>query len=95
MPWRTKPANWLRYWDGGSPAETRAQGFSRVCVWCVGVRADRSTCHHHADLPLERLPNWPWQAISAHLRCTACGSVGYVDTRLDWGEVINFNQGIT
>jgi len=40
------------------------------------------------------LPNWDWQDISAHLKCTKCGTVGYVDTRLDWTEVINFNKGI-
>jgi hypothetical protein len=26
--------------------------------------------------------------------CTKCGTVGDVDTRLNWGEVINFNKGI-
>jgi hypothetical protein len=30
----------------------------------------------------------------AILRCTACGTVGYVDTRLDWSEGIDFNNGI-
>ncbi|WP_342711213.1 hypothetical protein AAFG13_04275 [Bradyrhizobium sp. B124] len=32
---------------------------------------------------------------SAHLKCTACGKVGWVDTRLDWGEVTNFAKGIS
>jgi hypothetical protein len=35
-----------------------------------------------------------WQEISAHLRCTVCGTVGYVDTRNNWSEVINFNKGV-
>jgi hypothetical protein len=30
----------------------------------------------------------------AHLRCTKCGTVGFVDTRVDWTEVINFNKGV-
>jgi hypothetical protein len=37
---------------------------------------------------------WDWRDISAHLRCTRCGTVGYVDMRVDWSEVINFNNGI-
>jgi hypothetical protein len=92
-PWRQKPKRSLRYWEGGSPSITRAQGFSRVSVWCVGYMQDGSRCHHHADVPLDRLPDWPWQSISAHFKCTNCGCIGYVDTRLDWGEVIDFGKG--
>jgi hypothetical protein len=44
--------------------------------------------------PLEALPDWDWREISAHLRCTVCGTVGYVDTRNDWSKVIDFNKGI-
>jgi hypothetical protein len=43
---------------------------------------------------LKALPDWDWREISAHLRCTECGTVGYVDTRMDWGEVVNFNKGV-
>jgi hypothetical protein len=32
--------------------------------------------------------------ISPHFRCTKCGTVGYVDTRMDWSEVIDFNKGV-
>ena len=32
--------------------------------------------------------------ILAHLKCTKCGSVGWVDPRPNWGEVINYNRGI-
>jgi hypothetical protein len=43
---------------------------------------------------LRDLPDWDWREISAHFRCTKCGAVGYVDTRMDWNEVIDFNKGI-
>jgi hypothetical protein len=43
-------------------------------------------------LQLADLPEWDWYDISAHLRCTQCGSVGFVETRLDWGEVINLEK---
>jgi hypothetical protein len=46
------------------------------------------------SLPLKDLPDWDWYEISAHLRCTKCGTVGYVDTRLNWSEVIDFNRGV-
>jgi hypothetical protein len=46
-------------------------------------------------LRLAELPDWDWYEISAHLRCTECGAVGWVDTRLDWSEVIDFNKGIS
>jgi hypothetical protein len=45
-------------------------------------------------LSLDELPEWNWYDISAHLRCKECGSVGYVDTRPDWSEIIDFNKGI-
>jgi hypothetical protein len=44
---------------------------------------------------LKDLPDWDWREISAHFRCTKCGTVGYVDTRMDWTEVIDFNKGIS
>jgi hypothetical protein len=40
------------------------------------------------------LPDWPWYDICAHLKCTKCGSVGWVDPRPNWPEVINFNKGV-
>jgi hypothetical protein len=45
-------------------------------------------------LRLSDLPDWDWRDISTHLKCTRCGTVGFVDTRVDWSEVINFNKGI-
>jgi hypothetical protein len=97
MPWRQKPASWLRYWDSGTPSGAKAAGFKTILVYCVGLadmRTTRDRCYHNSRLKLDDLPEWRWQDISAHLKCTKCGTVGYVDTRPDWCEVINFNKGI-
>jgi len=96
MPWRQKPADWLRYWTGPI---NRTAGFKTMLVYCVGPDAEHSdgsykACHHNSRLRFDDLPDLDWQDISAHLKCTKCGTVGYVDTRLDWTEVINFNKGI-
>lgn len=86
----------MRYWSGGSPTKVKADGFKSVLVYCVGPPSGfgRPRCQHNARLWLDDLPEWDWHDISAHLRCTQCGSVGYVDTRRDLGEVIDFNKGI-
>jgi hypothetical protein len=47
-----------------------------------------------ASLNISDLPEWGWYDISAHLKCTECGAVGYVDTRLNWSEVIDFNKRV-
>jgi hypothetical protein len=91
MPWRRKPARWLRYWEG---PVNRDAGFSVVIVYCVGPEKGGPVCGHNAVLKLADLPDWQWSEISAHLKCTKCGAIGYVDTRLNWSEVINFNKGI-
>jgi hypothetical protein len=95
MPWRRKPARHLRYWSG--PVDQKA-GFKTVLVYCMGPaelpRGYHSRCHHNGRLLLADLPPWDWYDISAHLKCTVCGSVGWVDTRLDWSEVIDFNKGV-
>jgi hypothetical protein len=89
MPWRRKPARFLSYWSG--PVK-RNEGFKTVLVYCVGAQGYR--CHHHGRLRLDDLPDWDWYDISAHLKCTECGAVGWVCTRPDWTEVINFSKGI-
>jgi hypothetical protein len=38
-------------------------------------------CYHCSAKKLDDLPEWDWYNISAHLKCTKCGSVGWVDTR--------------
>ncbi len=95
MPWRRKPTHSLRYWTG--PVDRNA-GFETVLVYCLGPaelpRGYHSRCHHNGRLNLADLPDWDWRDISAHLKCTKCGTVGWVDTRLDWSEVINFNKGV-
>jgi hypothetical protein len=90
MPWRRKPASWLEYWNG--PIDRNA-GFKTVIVYCLGPPHGPS-CRHNGTLRLADLPDWDWCDISAHLKCTICGTVGYVDTRLNWSEVVNFNKGI-
>jgi hypothetical protein len=68
-----------------------------ILVYCVGPARPASyhdCCHHNGRLRLDYLPDWDWSDISAHLKCTKCGTVGFVDTRLDWSEVINFNKGV-
>jgi hypothetical protein len=91
MPWRRKPATHLRYWGG---PVNRTAGFKTILIYCLGPARPRSyheRCHHNGRLRLSDLPDWDWRDISAHLKCT---TVGYVDTRVDWSEVINFNKGI-
>jgi hypothetical protein len=90
MPWRRKPASWLRYWEGPI---NRNSGFTMVLVYCVGP-PNGKLCGHCGRVMLKDLPDWDWNQISAQFRCTKCGTVGYVDTRLNWSEVINFNKGI-
>ena len=97
MPWRRKPATHLAYWSGTKPARAKADGFKTILVYCVGPAKPETyhdCCRHNGRLNIADLPDWDWADISAHLRCTVCGTVGYVDTRLDWSEVINFNKGI-
>lgn len=81
-PWRKKPAAFLRYWEGKpdqrGPART-------ILVYCVGGPGKK--CGHSAKLRIADLPPWTWAEISAHLRCTECGAVGFVDTRPDWPKV--------
>jgi hypothetical protein len=64
-----------------------------VLVYCVGPPKGK-LCGHCGSLILKDLADWDWYQISAHLRCTKCGTVGYVDTRLNWSEVIDFNKGV-
>jgi hypothetical protein len=83
MPWRRKPATYLEYWSG--PVD-RGAGFKTVIVYCLGPVHGSPRCGHSAHLRLSDLPDWDWRDISAHLKCTKCGTVGYVDTRVNWSE---------
>jgi hypothetical protein len=51
----------------------------------------RERCWHSSAVKLDDLPEWQWPDILAHLKCTKCGSVGWVDPRPNWGEVINYS----
>ena len=62
-------------------------------VYFVGPPKGKA-CGHNGSIPLKNLPDWDWREISAHFRCTKCGTVGYVDTRNNWSEVIDFNKGV-
>jgi len=35
-----------------------------------------------------------WYDICADLKCTQCGSVGWVGLRPNWGEVIDYNRDL-
>jgi len=72
----------------------RNAGFRAFLIYCLGAPETRIKCGHCGRLNLADPPEWDWYDISAHLKCTKCGTVGYVDTRLDWSEVIDFNKGI-
>ena len=93
MQWRKKPASYLRYWTG---PVNRDAGFKTVLIYCTGTldptRGYHGNCHHIGRLTLADLPDWDWYDISAHLRCSVCGNVGYVVTRVDWDEVIDFSR---
>jgi hypothetical protein len=93
MPWRRKPVSRLRYWSSGSPERAKADGFKSILVYCVGPPSGPRWYHWSAKKH-DDLPEWDWYDISAHLKCTQCGSVGWVDTRPNWSEVIDFNKGI-
>lgn len=73
----------------------QADGFKTVLVYCVGDTSDGRRCHHNAAVPLDRLPDWNWPDVLAHFKCSACGSVGWVDPRPNWGEVIDYGKGVS
>ncbi len=83
MP-RRKPAPHLEYWSGPVRRDT---AFKTVLVFCVQPR-----CRHVGRIRIADLPDSDWHDISARLKCTACGSVGYVSTMVDWTEVIDFTK---
>jgi hypothetical protein len=59
------------------------------------VGDQRPRCWHSAALNLDDLPDWQWPDILAHLKCTKCGSVGWVDSRPNWGEVIDYERSVS
>jgi hypothetical protein len=69
---------------------------SPFLFYCVGSPVDDRypRCGHSAAMNLGHLPDWQWPDILAHLKCTKCGSVGWVDPSPNWGEFINYNKGV-
>ncbi len=94
MPWRKKPHSRFRYWSNGRPSDAKAAGYKTILVYCLGDMPDGKRCWHQATVPLDSLPDWDWYDICAHLKCTKCGNVGWVDPRPNLPEVINYNKGI-
>jgi hypothetical protein len=79
-------------WSGGTPTMAKM-----ILVYCTGPSRgfDRRSCHHNARLSLDELPDCDWFDMSAYPLYTHCGPVGFVETRRDLSEVINFNKGIS
>lgn len=74
----------------------KAEGFRTILVYCVGPPDGdtRERCWHSSAVKLDDLPEWQWPDIPAHLKCTKCGGVGWVDPRPNWGEVVNYSKGV-
>ena len=71
-------------WSAPRHSDSDAQSNKSGSWQCLG--GYHSRCHHNGRLRIADLPDWDWYDISAHLKCTKCGSIGWVDTRLDWSE---------
>lgn len=90
MLWRRKPASYVEYLNG---SVNRSAGFNTVIVYCIATPGGRP-CGHSGHLLLANFPDWSWEDISAHLKCTKCGAIRYVDTRVNWSEKVNFSKGV-
>lgn len=79
---------------GRDTGDREGAGFRTILVYCLGppVSDQRPRCWHLAALKLDNLPEWQWLDILAHLKCTKYGSIGWVDPRPNWCEVIDFNR---
>ena len=71
---------------GKAQSVNRDAGFRAVLVYCVGPPKGK-LCGHCGRLPLKDLPGMGLAGINADFRCSKCGTVGYVDTRMDLSEV--------
>lgn len=88
-PWRQKPEPWLHYWPGRPDRHVDPRhGVIGVIVYCVAKGEGQWTCGHSAKFKVTDFPEgWTWAEISAHLKCTKCGAIGYVSLRPDWPAV--------
>lgn len=66
-----------------------------ICLRGAARAGSRPRRWHYAVVPLDELPDWGWYDICAHFKCTRCGSVGWVDPRPNWSEVINYSKGVS
>jgi hypothetical protein len=71
----------------GRPGQSTEMPVLELCLCIALARRKVSSAGHCGRLPLKDLPEWDWREISAHSRCSKCGTVGYVDTRMDLSEV--------
>jgi hypothetical protein len=92
MPWRRTEFP-IAHWPDGTPSAMKAEGFKTILVYCVGPPEGdtRERCWHSSAVKFDDLP----PDILAHLKCTKCGSVGWVDPRPNWNEVINYSKGVS
>jgi hypothetical protein len=84
-PWRKRPSDSLRYWPGKPDKQSQVKS---ITVFCV-ARQEDVLCGHSSVVRIADLPDWDWSDISAHLRCTKCGAVGWVDMRANWPDLFN------
>lgn len=86
-----KPVSSISYPEGHVGSSIRS-GFTKIRAYCLAWKRSGERCHHYGDVPLEVLPRERWDVIAPHFRCTECGAVGYVDLRVDWGEIVDFDK---
>jgi hypothetical protein len=78
-------------------ADNESGGFRTILIYCVGPsdRDSRPRCWHYSVVPLDRRSDWDWYDTLAYFTRTQCGSVGWVDPRSNWSEVINYSKGVS
>lgn len=65
----------------------RSLQIGTLTAFCRGKRAGAWPCHHCGTVDLSGFPDTlPLEAIERRLACTACGAIGAVDARPNWGE---------
>jgi CheY-like chemotaxis protein len=57
MPLRRKPVSRLPYWSGGTPSQSKVDGFRTILVYCVGPPTG-PRCWHWSAVKLDDLPEW-------------------------------------
>jgi hypothetical protein len=83
----------------GLGSVTATSACSQARIFSLLPRAGRSAKRSSALPPqrpaeVERPAGLGLVRYQRSPRLTKCGTVGFVDTRVDWTEVINFNKGV-